>query len=415
MRINIDAQRMRQLNKYTVLHWIYNHPNVSRADIAKLTGLNRATVSSLVDELLAEDFIQELGQGTSSGGRKPIILQFNARTGFSIGVDVQISSIKTLLTDARGQVVDKKITTLRPPSDGSFREIMLQIIEEHVREILRTCPPSSHGIFGVGIALPGMVDYSRGHVYYLPNVNVENWNFTQALASRINLPVVIDNDANCGAWAEFLRHPTDSLVFINAGIGVGAGLILHGQLVRGRHGIAGEWGHTTISATGLLCACGNYGCWELYSSERALARYLHEEGVSETDPFIPSFIERVLAQTPHDIRYQRAFSQLGAYLGIGISNILNAFNPRFISIGGTISQAAHWLLPEIHRMLKKRAIGANKQIGVFAADLDMVAIGAAGLVLSRVLPLTPLPSFNTLNIDQVPHDLPRLLANSESN
>lgn len=413
MRVNVDAQRMRQLNKYTVLHWIYTHPHVSRADIAKWTGLNRATVSSLVDELLADDFIQELGQGTSSGGRKPIILEFNARTGFSIGIDVQISSIKTLLTDASGQVIEKRITPVRPPSDDSFREMMLQIIETHVRDILRTCPPSSHGIFGVGIALPGMVDYQTGHVYYLPNVHVENWNFTQALASRIKLPVVIDNDANCGAWAEFLRKPTDSLVFINAGIGVGAGLILHGQLVRGHHGIAGEWGHTTISATGLLCACGNYGCWELYASERALARYLHEEGVAENDPFVPSFMDRVLQETPQDTRYQRAFTQLGAYLGIGISNILNALNPRYISIGGTIAQAATWVLPEMTRMLQKRAIGANKEIGVFPADVDIVAIGAAGLVLSRILPLTPWSTYNPLNTPHLPQELPALLSQRE--
>ncbi len=399
MRTNIDAQTMRQLNKYTVLQWIYAHENVSRADIAKLTGLNRATVSSLVDELLSEDYIVEIGHGSSSGGRRPIILQFNARTGFSIGVDVQISAIKTLLTDARGQVVDRRFSSLRPATDGAFREMMLQVITEHVRDISASCPPSTHGVFGVGIALPGMVNYQTGHVHYLPNVDVQDWNFTHALASRIQLPVVIDNDANCGAWAEFLRRPVESLVFINAGIGVGAGLILGGQLVRGHHGLAGEWGHTTIAAMGLLCACGNYGCWELYASERALARYLREEGIAGGDPFAPSFMDIAMQNAQSDPRFQRAFAQVGSYLGIGMANILNALNPRYIIVGGTIARGSHWILPEIEVVLRKRAIGVNKSVEVFAADPDMVAIGAAGLALSRALPLTPLPALSRLRVD----------------
>ncbi|AUW93850.1 ROK family transcriptional regulator [Sulfobacillus sp. hq2] len=402
MRTNIDAQTMRQLNKYTVLQWIYSHENVSRADIAKLTGLNRATVSSLVDELLFEQYISEIGQGNSSGGRRPIILQFNARTGFSIGVDVQISSVKTVLTDARGHVLDRRFSSLRPASHGAFREVMLQVITEHVRDITAQCPPSAHGVFGVGIALPGMVNYQTGHVHYLPNVDVQNWNFTNALASRVQLPVAIDNDANCGAWAEFLRRPVESLVFINAGIGVGAGLILGGQLVRGHHGIAGEWGHTTIDAMGLLCACGSYGCWELYASERALARYLKEEGVPDGDPFAPSFMDSALINAPDDPRFQEAFRQVGHYLGIGIANILNALNPRYIIVGGTIARASRWILPEITSVLRKRAIGVNKNVEIFAADPDMVAIGAAGLALSRALPLTPLPVLSQLDVGRAP-------------
>ncbi len=399
MGANIDAQTMRQLNKHTVLQWIYSHDPASRADIAKVTGLNRATVSSLVDELIADDYIREVGQGNSSGGRRPIILKFHESTAFSIGVDVQISAIKTVLTDAGGRVVARRVTALRPAAHDAFREVMLQVIADHIRGIKEACPPSRHGILGAGIALPGMVNYDTGHVHYLPNVDVHDWDFTQALASRVQIPVILDNDANCGAWAQFVRHPVESLVFINAGIGVGAGLILAGQLVRGHHGIAGEWGHTTISAMGLLCACGNYGCWELYASERAFARYLKEEGVPDGDPYAPSFLEGAQRLAGVDVRYLHAFQELGMYLGVGISNILNALNPRYVIIGGSIAQAAQWILPEVESAVRKRAVGVNKSVGVFAADPEMVAIGAAGLAMAKVLPLTPLPATHPLNAD----------------
>jgi predicted NBD/HSP70 family sugar kinase len=175
--------------------------------------------------------------------------------------------------------------------------------------------------------------------------------------------------------------------------------------------MAGEWGHTTIDAMGLLCACGNYGCWELYASERALARYLKEEGVPDYDPYAPGFMERAQQQAGHDPRFLRAFQQLGTYLGIGISNILNALNPRYVIIGGSIAQAARWVLPEVEAVLKKRAVGVNKSVGVFAADLEMVAIGAAGLALAKVLPLTPLPALHHPGVDPFtgpPSPLPAL-------
>jgi len=386
---NVDAPAMRRINKAIVLQFIRDHRTTSRIDIAQLTGLNKATVSYIVDELISENWVEEIGYGSSSGGRKPILLRFNANAAFAIGVDVQTDSIKTVVCNIRHELAYKaERATPGITGDGAKARLLSAIIEETRRAIAAT-PTSAHGLVGVGLAVPGLVNADSGQVHYLPGLPDRDWALRDAVAQQISVPVFCENDANCGAWGELTRGTArrENLAYVSAGAGIGVGLIIAGQLYRGSNGLAGEFGHTTIMPMGERCPCGNYGCWEEYASERSLLRYILEAG---GDPATldrdRGFIDQLLNEAQADNRACiRALNTLGQYLGVGIANIVNALNPDRISLGGTLSRAATFILPEIERSMGYRTLSQNRTIPISIASANSVAIGAAALVVAQTL------------------------------
>ncbi|RIV18363.1 ROK family transcriptional regulator [Alicyclobacillaceae bacterium I2511] len=387
MASSIDAPAMRRMNRATVFRTIYDNEPISRVQIARRLDMNKATVSYLVDELLQEKFVVEIGYGQSLGGRKPMMLRANAHAGFSIGVDVQITHVTTAVFDLKNEVVWLQRQPLYKQGEQPTPQNLTDRLEQEIRTAMQNVPDSPHGVLGVGVALPGMVNARTGYVYYLPNLEIQEWPIQSDLAKRIQFPIFIDNDANCGALAEHHRLVIDNLVFINAGIGVGGGIITDGHLYRGAGGIAGEFGHTTISAMGLRCTCGSYGCWEEYSSERALLRFLQdkEEGFTLAIPhpdFVATCVDR--AQAGHPV-YRQAFRELGRYLGIGMSNIVNAVNPQQIVLGGSISQAFVFIREEMQDMLANRPVANNKHTPVTLAPPESVVRGAASMVTAELL------------------------------
>ncbi len=388
MRQNVDAPAMRRINRATVLQFIRDQRTTSRIDIAQMTGLNKATVSYIVDELIKENWVQEIGYGSSTGGRKPILLRFNANSAYAIGVDIEADKIKTVVCNIRGEVAFKKETTL-PPLTAEDKSNWLSTIIEEIKTATASTPQSSHGLIGIALALPGLVNSETGTIATLHQVSIQDWNIQKTLMDELKLPIYIENSANCGAWYEYIRsnNKEESLVYINAGAGIGTGIIINGQLYKGKNGIAGEFGHTTIFPMGERCVCGNYGCWEAYASERSLIRYIIEAG-GNADQLneVPGLIHFILNEAHADNRfYIRALNTLGQYLGIGIANIINALSPDRISLGGTISQAATFILPEIERVFHYRVFPSNRETQVTIAGANSVAIGAATLIIHQTL------------------------------
>lgn len=391
MAKNVDAAMMRLINKKTVTEMIYNRGPLSRIELSQLSGLNKATVSSLVDELIREGFVNEIGYGTSNGGRKPVMLQFHSEAGYCVGVDVQITHMKTVLTDMTGNIVYKRIRPMAVNAGRTSQKDLEDLLKSEMDNAVAQAPPSQHGVIGAGIALPGIVNFRTGCAFYLPNIEIEEWDVVGALAESFAFPIFIDNDGNCGAWSEYRYRHVNNLVFVNVGIGIGTGIVVQGQLYRGAHGIAGEFGHTSISAIGVPCACGSYGCWEQYASEQALLRYLSEEEEVPNDlELSPHFVSLAVEQAAIRPDYRRAFNTIGQYLGIGIANIVNALNPELVVIGGTISQGADLFLPEIKSVLRHRAMASNKQIPVAFAHEDTIVVGAARLPISNIILQSPL-------------------------
>jgi predicted NBD/HSP70 family sugar kinase len=317
-------------------------------------------------------------------------LQFNVGTGFVIGIDVQITHLTTVLVNAGREICFEHRRNIPVEDQPMDSATLAALLIEEIERAQGACPPSPHGLMGVGVGLPGMVNHHQGRALYLPNMGIVNWPVRDVLQHRLSLPVFVDNDANCGAWAQFLATRIPHLLFINAGIGLGMGIVIDSQLYRGTHGIAGEAGHHAIVADGEPCSCGNQGCWEQYSSENGLARLLAQRGVAVPWPLPADFVSQVLeAARAGSDAHRAALSDLAHSLSQGLVNVLNILNPGAVYLGGTVAEASPFILPAIHAVIGDRALMANRATPIIPVADTTVALGAAGLALAQSIDLLP--------------------------
>ncbi|MBE0341570.1 ROK family transcriptional regulator [Paenibacillus sp. 28ISP30-2] len=356
MNVTGDQALVKKLNKSIVLERIRLHAPLSRAQLSSQTGLNKATVSNLVAELITDGLVYETGLGESSGGRKPLMLLFNSRAGFVLGIEVSVQYIKGALTDLAG-TIETELTFPLAQHDPAF---VMEQIQRLVQELMQTIPPSPHGIVGIGLGVPGMVDES-GTVLFAPNLGWEEVPLRQQLEEELGLPVVVDNEANVGAQGE-LYYDMDSdhrqlvrdLVYISAGSGIGAGIIIDGKPYQGAWGYAGETGHMSIDWNGRLCSCGSRGCWELYASEKAYTAYTFKLPAHSTAELLPFALQG-------DTNTLSVFRDIGQYLGVGITNIVNSLNPGMLIIGGPLAEARPWLEQSMREVIDERALPYHRR------------------------------------------------------
>lgn len=349
-----NQQLVKQINKTLVLETILHEAPISRADISQKVGLNKGTVSSLVNELLEDQLIYESGPGQSSGGRRPVILLFNDKAGFSIGIDLGVNYILGVLTDLRGNIiveVNKKLTV------RSY-EVVIEILQSVISDLINAAPQSHYGIVGIGIGVPGLVN-NHGEVLVAPNLGWKNINLREEIENSFDIPVVIENEANAGAYGEKLYgagKENDNILYISAGIGIGVGIILNGKLFYGMNGFSGEAGHMIVQVNGKDCTCGSSGCWELYASEKALleeARKLKLTDITEETLSIELLLELANSGNEDIINL---FHSIGMYLGVGINNIINIFNPEQVIIGNRLAMAKDWLEKSIEKFIKNHTM-----------------------------------------------------------
>ena len=350
MRKTGDLNLVKEINKSIVLDYIRHQSPISRARIAELAGLTKATVSSLVNELIGSRLVQEIGAGASSGGRKPMMLLFNGTAGYSIGVDLGVDYILVVLTDLSGRIVFER----RHAHTNTSVERVIDALKAAIREAADQAPASAYGIIGIGIGIPGISD-GQGRVLFAPNLGWENVPLGPAIEEAFGVPVVIDNEANAGAVGELqfgTGQAADNLVYLSIGSGIGTGIVLNKELYRGSSGFSGEFGHTSIELEGKPCRCGNRGCWELYASESALLeearKQLEDRGLD---------VGRLIRLAEQgDEAAIRLFERWGFYLGIGIVNIMNGINPGLIVIGGKLAEAEQWLKAPLLAAVERRSM-----------------------------------------------------------
>ncbi|WP_346200465.1 ROK family transcriptional regulator [Caldifermentibacillus hisashii] len=349
-----NQQLVKQINKTLVLETILHEAPISRADISQKVGLNKGTVSSLVNELLEDQLIYESGPGQSSGGRRPVILLFNDKAGFSIGIDLGVNYILGVLTDLRGNIiveVNKKLTV------RSY-EVVIEILQSVISDLINAAPQSHYGIVGIGIGVPGLVN-NDGEILVAPNLGWKNINLREEIENCFDIPVLIENEANAGAYGEKLYgagKENDNILYISAGIGIGIGIILNGELFYGMNGFSGEAGHMIVQVNGKDCTCGSSGCWELYASEKALleeARKLKLTSITEETLSIELLLELANSGNEDIINL---FHSIGMYLGVGINNIINIFNPEQVIIGNRLAMAKDWLEKSIEKFIKNHTM-----------------------------------------------------------
>ena len=325
---------IRDINRQIVLNYVREREPISRAEIARETELQRSTVSAIVEDLTREGLVEEVGEGESTGGRRPTMLKLRAAGPIAVGVSITPTCTTIATSDLAGRVIDQQEFLTDPDKTLS------QVIDV-VRDFSVRYPGS---IEGVGLSLPGLVDPSTGNALYIPYFLWRDLPISEMIAQAVGLPVVIDNDANAMALAElwFGRPEVNAardFIMVLVAEGVGTGIIFDGQVYRGQRGAAGEFGHMVIGEHAPVpCSCGSDDCWEAFASERAaIARYRKLAGISNKNQItFKEVIDRALGGEENA---RIALVETARYLGVGISNLIIGFSPEAVVVGGEIARA----------------------------------------------------------------------------
>lgn len=230
----------------------------------------------------------------------------------------------------------------------------------------------------------------KGTVLFAPNLGWKNVNLSEIVKKEFQLPVTVHNEANAGAIGEHLfgaGKDTKNLVYVSVGIGIGTGIIINNDLYKGALGFSGEMGHSVIESHGKKCRCGNRGCWELYASERAFleqAKTLSIDSADSTEEFNLDWYLQAANEGNDEVI--RLFHQAGEYLGIGLTNIVNTFNPELIIIGNRFAKAEKWISQPIRRIVENRALPYHRghmKIAFSSLGAHSCALGAASVSITN--------------------------------
>jgi predicted NBD/HSP70 family sugar kinase len=326
------SETARHINRRIVLNLIRSHEPISRADLARHSGLQRSTVSVITEQLIEERWVTEGANGHAPRGRRPTFLHLNKDRVGIIGVNIRPAMTTLALADLNGHfIAQESLRTAQHPQQ--FIKDLVPRLEnlKKIRPEL-TCE-------GIGVSLPGRVDSASQRLVFAPNLNWREFDLKSPLEAATGLPVELENAANACALSEIWfgrrSESVQDLIALTVSEGIGTGLVMNRQLVRGSTGVAGEFGHTTIVENGLECRCGNRGCWELYASNSAAVRYYSG---SKTNGQPPTFDDLLRLASQGDSRALEALNQMGHYLGAGIAMLVTGLAPDEIRVIGEITK-----------------------------------------------------------------------------
>jgi predicted NBD/HSP70 family sugar kinase len=335
------SETARDINRRIVLNLIRTHQPISRADLARHSGLQRSTVSVIAEQLIRERWITEGANGHTARGRRPTFLHLNKERVGIIGINVRPVTTTLALADLDANFLAQDSL----PTPQQPKQFLAELVPR-VRKLIDARPELT--CEGIGVSLPGRVDVATQKLVFAPNLGWRDFDLKTPLEKATQLPVELENAANScalseicfGRRAEGLRN----LVIVTVSEGIGCGLILNHQLVQGSTGTAGEFGHAALVPDGLECSCGNRGCWEVYASNSAAVRYYSQAGSSRgrrsatVDKTI-SFEHLLRLAQQGDGKAVEALQQMAKYLGLGIAPLVSGLAPDMIVIVGEVTRA----------------------------------------------------------------------------
>jgi predicted NBD/HSP70 family sugar kinase len=352
----------------------------SRADVAAATGLTRATVSTLVDELTSGGLLTEVAPPPRTGAGRPAVgLRVSERGPAGLGLEVNVDYLAACVVDLTGAVRRRDVRygdqRGRPPQD------VLDDVAALAHEFIGAAAADGVPIGAVALGVPGLV--ADGVVRRAPNLGWHDVDAATGLRQRGLDPYTVDNEANLAALGELhvWRQASPSFVFVSGEIGVGAGIVLDGRLFRGGRGYGGEIGHVTVNPDGPRCHCGSRGCLEAYANQEVLLR------AAGLDPWPRALAQLVVLADAGDARALAALSVAGEALGVALSTVVNLVDVEAIVLGGSYSVLARWLAPAISRELARRVLTSGwAPVSVGASMLDGAAtvVGAASSVVRAI-------------------------------
>jgi len=360
---------------------------MSRSELARHTGLNRSTIRDLVGELGSNGLVAE-GRGTTrhGPGRPSSVATPRPEGAVVLAAELEVDSMAVATVGLGGHIFDE----IRVPTSQVSRspEDMVSDLAHLGRPLIASLP-AGHRLVGVGVGVAGVVRRQDGFVHVAPNLGWSNVPLRGMISEELGLSrVMMANEADLGVLAEHRRGAGRNqrhLIYVAGEVGVGIGVIYDGKPMLGAAGYAGEAGHTMVNPAGRACRCGSVGCWETEVGEEALARH---SGVSEGDAREGLVDEIVRRAQAGDARTLAAVGEIGRWLGLGIGNLINTFNPELVVIGGFFDQLYPWLEPAMNAGAQQMALSAPwMTCSIRRSELgaDAVLIGAAELVFAEII------------------------------
>ena len=388
----VDTARMREHNAGLLLNLIWRHKDISRAEIARRTGLSRSTVSAIVGDLIASNLVHESGSGDSRGGRRPTLLRFDDEAYAIIGIEMGASHLHVVATDLRGRL---RAERQQPHPVVTEPQSTLALLRELTRACLSELELPLERLLGVGVAVPCPVYLDApGRLCRRLMPKWTGISLTDELRKSFACPIYMDNDANLGALAERwwgAGRNGEDLAFIKVATGVGAGLIIGGQIYRGAGGTAGEIGHVAIDPRGPVCRCGLSGCLAAMVgaeplAERARAELRRNKSVLRSQDVS---LQRIAAAAREgDALAMQLVAEAGRHLGIAVAGLLNVLNPAVVVLAGPLIAAGDLLLSPIRHTVQHSTLWesvARSRIQTSELGEAAIAVGAATQVLGTAL------------------------------
>ena len=380
-------QKTKQHNRDLVLKTIFEKQPISRAEIARITQLTRATVSDMINSLLNEGLVEEIGLGSSIGGKNPILLSLVAESRYTIGINLAQDKFIGAVVNLLGEIKE----TIEIPVSDSNGEAALQLVYQILDQLLaKNWKP----VVGIGIGTPGLVNTRDGIVVNAVNLDWQDLPLAQLVNSRFHIPVYVVNDSQANAIGEFVYGghdvPDGNLVVVTVRHGIGAGILINGQLFHGDGGSAGEIGHLMVQENGSLCRCGKKGCLETVSSAKASVRRANEMLKDYPDSILaksssPITLDSIVtAFRAHDPLAERAARESAHYLGLSLSNLVGTLNIQKIVLTGEMSRFSDSWLALIKESMMESGLTRmiqDTQLEIGKLDLRGYILGASALML----------------------------------
>lgn len=377
-------QQTKEHNRNLVFKTILEQESISRADIARATRLTRTTVSDIVNELIQDGLVEEVGIGSSRGGKSPILLSVVEDSRTMIGLDLAQNQFSGAVVNLCGKLHQ----TLSLPLDERDGDEALSLVYEILDPLVESAGSS---LVGIGVGTPGLVNTREGVVISAVNLDWNNLSLARLLRERYDMPVCVLNDSQAAAMGEYVYgYGSDeprNLIVINARHGIGAGIVIDGQLFQGDGGGAGEIGHVVVvTENGLPCRCGNYGCLETVASAQAIVKRMRS---LVDDSYAKSAItldDVEAAYAAGDPVARQVVLEAGSYMGLAISGLVGMLNIHNIVLSGELTRFGDPWLQAIRTMMIKTSlpgIADDTRVEIGKLDRDRIILGATVLLSSN--------------------------------
>jgi glucokinase-like ROK family protein len=387
-----NNEDLMNINRVLIVQYLQRNGICTRAQLSKAIGLTQASISQITASLIENGFVQETGFIAGEKGRRSVGIMLNSNLGRVIGVKLSRRTFSVGIFDFSGNFFEGRSESFS--GDKHIRDILNEI-----KAVVKSYLQKFNNIIAIGIAVPGPFQQDEGRIYLM--TEMQNWESVSLKAEFedfCEIPVIIRHDANSGALAEWwfssqIKKRKGTLIYFLVGEGVGAGIIINGNLLSGDQGTAGEVGHISIDFNGKRCACGNYGCLEMYCSSIAFVKNaleaLKNNNSSILNKYHPLKASTIFAAAEqNDELALELVKQAGRYIGYGVVNLINAYDPSTVVISNDMAEGGQLILDEVKAVVKQRvleAIAQKVEIELSSFKNDPILYSAAAVAIDYCL------------------------------